>query len=219
MSSLLKHAAALLAGGMTLYWQPGLETVQNLVTSTLGLMGPVVAFVWLLLSFAWAFMAALVGGSAAIVLLDRFHMAGSTGIAVAGPTTRPEAPQLPSSRLSASSLLPHIATPSLIAAVLTLAFLVLRQTGFDSREVRVIDPVTGEARSFRMVTVLPRDAISSITAPGFVPVSQAARWMRSDDRVIGVDIGGEQKAYPIGTLSRHEIVNDVVGGKPVAVTW
>ena len=37
--------------------------------------------------------------------------------------------------------------------------------------------------------------------------------------VIGLEIQSEAKAYPINVLSRHEIVNDVVGGKPVAVTW
>ena len=37
--------------------------------------------------------------------------------------------------------------------------------------------------------------------------------------VIGLSIDGESKAYPVNILSRHEIVNDVVGGVPVAVTF
>jgi len=37
--------------------------------------------------------------------------------------------------------------------------------------------------------------------------------------VIGLSINGDHRAYPINILSTHEIVNDVVGGQLVAVTW
>ncbi len=37
--------------------------------------------------------------------------------------------------------------------------------------------------------------------------------------VIGLDLGGETRAYPVNILSRHEIVNDEVGGTPVTVTF
>ena len=43
--------------------------------------------------------------------------------------------------------------------------------------------------------------------------------MDGDEQVLGLSIDGDSRAYPIKMLSRHEIVNDVVGGKPVAVTW
>ena len=43
--------------------------------------------------------------------------------------------------------------------------------------------------------------------------------MDPTEQVLGLSIGGEHHAYPISVLSRHEIVNDVVGGQPVAVTW
>ena len=43
--------------------------------------------------------------------------------------------------------------------------------------------------------------------------------MASDERVLGVSINGDHRAYPLNLLSRHEIVNDTVGGVPVAVTW
>jgi len=38
-------------------------------------------------------------------------------------------------------------------------------------------------------------------------------------KVIGFVQGGEARAYPIGLLDRHEVVNDKIGGKPVAVGW
>ena len=43
--------------------------------------------------------------------------------------------------------------------------------------------------------------------------------MTPSERVIGVSINGESRAYPLNLLSRHEIVNDTVGGKAIAVTW
>ena len=36
---------------------------------------------------------------------------------------------------------------------------------------------------------------------------------------MGVDLDGEAVAYPIRILNWHEVVNDVVGGKPVVVTY
>ena len=37
--------------------------------------------------------------------------------------------------------------------------------------------------------------------------------------IIGFVQGGEARAYPIGLLDRHELVNDTIGGKPVVVGW
>ena len=37
--------------------------------------------------------------------------------------------------------------------------------------------------------------------------------------VIGYVENGEARAYPVGLLDRHELVNDRIGGKPVTVGW
>jgi hypothetical protein len=39
------------------------------------------------------------------------------------------------------------------------------------------------------------------------------------DRVIALEVGGEARAYPLGTMQWHEIVNDTLGGVPIAVTY
>ena len=70
-----------------------------------------------------------------------------------------------------------------------------------------------------LITVRPRDTIPAILSPTLAPVSEASPWMESDELVLGIEIDGDARAYPIRILSRHEVVNDVVGGKPVAVTW
>ena len=64
----------------------------------------------------------------------------------------------------------------------------------------------------------PKDGIPSIDNPVFANV-QGSQFMSDSDTVIGVEINGEAKAYPSFILVWHEIVNDNVGGTPVAVTY
>jgi hypothetical protein len=64
----------------------------------------------------------------------------------------------------------------------------------------------------------PKDGIPAIDAPRFVRAYEAT-FLADDDRVIGVVVAGEARAYPIRILNWHEIVNDDIAGKPVAVTW
>ncbi|RMH14268.1 MAG: DUF3179 domain-containing protein [Gammaproteobacteria bacterium] len=64
----------------------------------------------------------------------------------------------------------------------------------------------------------PKDGIPSITDPETVPVSQAD-FMQPDDRVVGVTINGDSRAYPIKVLNYHECINDVLGGVPIAVVF
>ena len=76
-----------------------------------------------------------------------------------------------------------------------------------------------EVRELKMVTLLGFDAIPAILNPSFVTAEEAEDWLEPDGPVLGVSINGEHRAYAVAMLSRHEIVNDVVGGVPVAVTW
>lgn len=77
----------------------------------------------------------------------------------------------------------------------------------------------GGERSLELVTLLGFDAIPAILQPTFVTALEAEEWMDPDEDVLGLSINGSQRAYPTSMLSRHEIVNDVVGGVSVAVTW
>ena len=121
--------------------------------------------------------------------------------------------------LSPSALRQAIPLLLLIAGVLTMTSIIMRQLGYDSRLVQVVDAGSNEVKDYRIVTVLPRDGIAAISNPSFVSAAEAERWMGRFEQVIGLEIEGEAKAYPINILSRHEIVNDAVGGRPVAVTW
>ena len=75
-----------------------------------------------------------------------------------------------------------------------------------------------DLRPEEIVTVLPKDAIPAILSPAFEDGAKVS-WLGAKDLVVGVEIGGHSRAYPVPTLSRHEIVNDIVGGIPIAVTW
>ena len=79
--------------------------------------------------------------------------------------------------------------------------------------------VEKEDLAFRMISVLPLDGIPAIFDPVFISAQQAGGSISDQDLVIGLSIDGDHRAYSVPYLSRHEIVNDVVGGKPVAVTW
>lgn len=63
-----------------------------------------------------------------------------------------------------------------------------------------------------------RDEIESVDAPRFASLEEAT-WVLADNPVIGVALGGEARVYPIHLIERHQIVNDVIGGTPVAVTY
>ncbi|MFC5136030.1 MULTISPECIES: DUF3179 domain-containing protein [Haloferacaceae] len=61
------------------------------------------------------------------------------------------------------------------------------------------------------------DGIPSIDDPTFAPIGESG--LVDDAPVFGVVRGGEAKAYPQHVLVHHEIVNDTIGGDPVAVTY
>lgn len=62
-----------------------------------------------------------------------------------------------------------------------------------------------------------RDGIPSIDRPKFVSAQESP--LQNGDLVLGLEIDGDARAYPLDILVWHEIVNDVVGGEPVAVTY
>ena len=64
-----------------------------------------------------------------------------------------------------------------------------------------------------------KDGIPAINEPRFESLVEAGRWLNKQEPVIALTVGGEARAYPLQILIWHEIVNDVVGKTPVAVTF
>ena len=73
----------------------------------------------------------------------------------------------------------------------------------------------------------PRDFLAPLDHPATIRGSEVLRWnsehrmklLVSTDRVAGLVVNGEARAYPLSMLNAHEVVNDTVGGVPVAITY
>jgi len=65
----------------------------------------------------------------------------------------------------------------------------------------------------------PRDGIPPIDEPKFIDFADADQYLGRLEPVISFELNGDVRAYPLQILTWHEIVNDVVGGVPVAVTF
>jgi hypothetical protein len=64
----------------------------------------------------------------------------------------------------------------------------------------------------------PRDGIPSIDDPQFKPAGEITD-LGPREPVIRLEVGGEVRGYPLQVLTWHEIVNDTIGGIPIAVTY
>ena len=65
----------------------------------------------------------------------------------------------------------------------------------------------------------PRDFFRIITKPEYFAADEAEGSMSDDEVVIGLEIDGECRAYPINYLNDHELVREQLGGLPLLVTW
>ena len=63
-----------------------------------------------------------------------------------------------------------------------------------------------------------RDGIPSLDYPAFI-VARNADYLNEEDRILGIEVNGVARAYPIRILNYHEIVNDIVGGEAIVVTY
>lgn len=64
----------------------------------------------------------------------------------------------------------------------------------------------------------PKDGIPAIDKPIFNPADEITN-ITDKEPVISLNIDGDARAYPVRILLFHEIVNDMIAGKPVAVTY
>ena len=65
----------------------------------------------------------------------------------------------------------------------------------------------------------PKDGIPAIDNPQFINVSEADEWLEDLEPVIIFNEQDDVRIYPLQILIWHEIVNDIVGGRPVTITF
>ena len=85
-----------------------------------------------------------------------------------------------------------------------------------------VDPVVPEPiRVGNLEAVRIGPAQRAVTELPVLSVREAASELNPNELVLGVEVGGEARAYPINMLSgpNHEVLNDTLGGRPIAATW
>ncbi len=65
----------------------------------------------------------------------------------------------------------------------------------------------------------PKDGIPSIDDPKFVSVDEADVWIADNELVLALVYKGVKRVYPLQILVWHEIVNDVIEGDSILVTY
>jgi hypothetical protein len=65
----------------------------------------------------------------------------------------------------------------------------------------------------------PRDAIPPIDEPKYESSDAAAVWLVDREPGVLLQIEGDVRFFPLSIINRHEVVNDVVGGVDVTVTY
>jgi Protein of unknown function (DUF3179) len=114
-----------------------------------------------------------------------------------------------------------------ILGILSLILIVYSMNANSMSLVNFITNTVGEEEKKNSIVPLdqivsggpPPDGIPSIDDPKFISIQVADKYLEDSDLVLGLNINGDIRAYPLQILVWHEIVNDNVGGVPVAVTY
>ncbi len=65
----------------------------------------------------------------------------------------------------------------------------------------------------------PKDGIPSIDNPKFVTLDEADQWIEDNELVLGITHKGINRVYPLQIMVWHEIVNDIIAGDPLLITY
>ena len=117
---------------------------------------------------------------------------------------------------------PHLRRPILFRGLFALCLIAVlftavtvegqrRINGFDLNEISV-------PRKFVKKGGPDRDGIPAIDDPKFIPANYVD-FLSPSDRVLGLELEGVAKAYPLKILDRHEIVNDWFLKSPIVITY
>ena len=105
-----------------------------------------------------------------------------------------------------------------IALVVTL---ILARRGFYADRLSVFVDRDGKRVEVRQKVrpVLKTDRVQPLHNPETMTGDEALEYYTPLTRVIGIVHEGQARAYPLAALSYREVVHDLVGDAPLAVTW
>src|SRR5579862_3641800 len=132
---------------------------------------------------------------------------------------RPFSHQTPRALALAMSLRQHAPWGTLIAAIVCAIFaLMLWQGGNRHRKIALCSIMFLVAFSAVMSRLNYFEwMFHPVDSPNFE--SEAASKLDASEMIMAVRFGGDARAYPIREMAYHHILNDVVNGTPVAVTY
>ena len=115
-------------------------------------------------------------------------------------------------------------SPAVVHTLVLALVLGLVGLGFASQPARAGELRTDLSRALVPLDQIisggpPPDGIPAIDRPVFVSTGAADAWVTPREPVLAFQLNGDARAYPLQILIWHEIVNDVVGGRAVAVTY
>lgn len=61
---------------------------------------------------------------------------------------------------------------------------------------------------------LGRERFKALMGPKYETVEGTRKWLKAEDKVLGVKVGDEVRVFPLAILQRHEVVNDRIGDVP-----
>ena len=64
-----------------------------------------------------------------------------------------------------------------------------------------------------------KDGIPSIDSPKFVPLDEADQWIEDNELVLGIIYKGVKRVYPLQIMVWHEIVNEIIAGDPLLISY
>ena len=81
------------------------------------------------------------------------------------------------------------------------------------------EPKKTEIRGHTMYTLLKPGDIPAIFDPEFISVAEADSFYHDVEPLIAVVVGDDARGYSTWHLDNHEVVNDIIAGSAIAVTW
>ena len=94
-------------------------------------------------------------------------------------------------------------------AVIDPSIAAILEPGIEHSRVNLTEVVWGGVRL---------DGIPPLEHPPHILPEQAT-YLWPDDRVFGVSINGEHRAYPLRVMNAHELANDTLGGEPISLVY
>ncbi len=94
--------------------------------------------------------------------------------------------------------------------------------GFDLSNLTIPkEKLVASGNSKDQIGTIPEKLVETITPSDveLIASNEHIRFLVPSDRIIGVSINGITRSYPLRVLNFHELVNDTVGGTPIAVSY